>query len=111
MTLVARTLDRILLDGLPVRLVADRAYDSDPLRRQMGAAGIELIVPHRRNRSKPPMNDGRKLRRYRKRWKMERFFAWLHNYRRCVVRYDRHNRNFEGFVLMATACIYLKKYF
>src|ERR1700754_2462493 len=57
------------------RLIADRAYDSDPLRRHLAAQGIELICPHRQGRKKKASQDGRKLRRYRKRWKVERTFA------------------------------------
>ena len=53
------------------------------------ARKIELICPHRRNRKKPKLQDGRKLRRYRRRWKVERTFAWLDNFRRLVVRWDR----------------------
>jgi hypothetical protein len=54
------------------RVIADRAYDSDPLRARLAARGIELIAPHRWNRSKPRQQDGRALRRYRRRWKVER---------------------------------------
>ena len=50
-----------------------------------------MIAPHRRNRRKPKAQDGRKLRRYKRRWykrrwKIERLFAWLGNFRRLVVR-------------------------
>jgi IS4 transposase len=62
----------------PQRLIADRANDSDPLDAEKG---IELIAPHRRNRKKAKTQDGRKLRRYKRRWKIERLFAWLGNFR------------------------------
>jgi transposase len=48
-----------------------------------------MIAPHRRKRRRPKTQDGRKLRRYKKRWKIERLFAWLGNFRRLVVRYER----------------------
>lgn len=73
----------------PQRLIADKAYDSDPLRLRLKRRGIELIVPHKINRKKPPTQDGRPLRRYRKRWKVERTFSWFGNYRRLVVRWER----------------------
>ena len=57
------------------RLIADRGYDSDPLRKQLAARGIELIAPHRKNRRKPPTQDGRALRRYKRRWIVERTSA------------------------------------
>ena len=74
----------------PLRVLADRAYDSDPLRWRLLQRGVLLIAPHRKNRRLPSLNDGRTLRRYRTRWKIERTFAWLGNFRRLVVRYDRH---------------------
>jgi transposase len=67
------------------RVIADRAYDSDPLRARLAARGIELIAPHRWNRSKPRTQDGRTLRRYRRRWKVERTLAWLGNFRRPLT--------------------------
>jgi transposase len=70
----------------PRRVIADRAYDSDPLRQRLAARGIELVAPHRGNRSKPRTPDGRALRRYQRRWKVERTIAWLRNFRRLVVR-------------------------
>jgi transposase len=90
----------------PERLIADRAYDSDPLRRRLKQRGIQLICPHRKNRRKAPTQDGRALRRYRRRWKVERTFAWLGNFRRLVVRYERHlsiyNAFFHGACLIIT---------
>lgn len=109
--LVEETLACIMIEGLPRKLVADKAYDSDKLRATMERIGIDLVVPHRSNRRKKKTQDGRKLRRYTRRWKVERFFAWLHNYRRCVIRWDYYDKNFEGFILLATIAIYLKKYF
>jgi transposase len=65
-------------------VIADKAYDSDPLRARLARQQIELIVPHRRNRKKPPTQDGRKLRRYRRRWKIEGAFVWFGNFRRSA---------------------------
>jgi transposase len=73
----------------PVRVIADKAYDSDPLRKRLRQRGIELICPHNRNRVRPATQDGRALRRYRRRWIVERRNAWLGNFRHLVVRYDR----------------------
>ena len=69
----------------PERLILDRGYDSDPLRRRLADRGIEMICPHRKNRKRAKTQDGRKLRRYKRRWKVERTFAWLGNFRRLVV--------------------------
>lgn len=89
----------------PKRVIADRAYDSDKLRRTLAKRGIRLISPHRRNRTKAPTQDGRTLRRYCRRWKVERLFSWLFNWRRTVVRYEYHTKNYLGFVQLA--CIML----
>jgi IS5 family transposase len=61
----------------PERLIADKAYDSDPLRFRLADRGIELIAAHKGGRVRPPIPDGRPLRRYRRRWTVERTFAWL----------------------------------
>jgi transposase len=93
----------------PRRLIADRGYDSDPLRKQRAARGIELIAPHRKNRRKPPTQDGRALRRDQRRWIVERTFAWLGNYQRLVVRYDRSLTVYQGFFHIACFMIVLRR--
>ena len=92
----------------PRRIVADRAYDSDPLRWRLWQRGMLLLSPHRASRRKPSLNDGRHLRRYRKRWKIERTFAWLGHFRRLVVRYDRHLSLYRAFFHLACALITLR---
>jgi transposase len=91
-------------------LVGDRAYDFDPLDAQLEAEGIEMNAPHRRrrNRKQPKTRDGRKLRRYKRRWKVERLFAWLGNFRRLVVRYERRAENYLGFVHLGCVVILLR---
>jgi transposase len=91
--------------GVPV--LADKAYDSDQLREHLEDQGLVLVAPHRNNRVRPPMIDGRRLRRYRRRWKIERTFAWLHSYRRVVTRHEKNCQRFEGFVNLACAFIAL----
>jgi transposase len=93
----------------PARVIADRGYDSDPLRQRLARRGIELIVPHRKNRRKPPTQDGRALRRYRRRWTVERTFAWLGNFRRLVVRYDRSLTIYQAFFHIACFMIVLRR--
>jgi len=108
-TLVEPTLQRRFLRETPERLIGDKAYDSDPLdQRVREHFRVELIAPHRWNRSKPITQDGRVLRRYRRRWKIERLFAWLHNYRRIVIRWEYHPENFLGMVQLACTVILLR---
>ena len=95
------------LDELPERLIGDKAYDSDALDEQMREYGIEMISPNRSNR-KQKTQDGRPLRRYRRRWKIERVFAWMQNYRRLVTRWEYRIENFLGFVQLACLLMLLK---
>lgn len=104
------TLQGLFAPARPRRLIGDRAYDSDPLDARLAAQGITLIAPHKRNRAKPPTQDGRALRRYRRRWQIERLFAWLQNCRRLVVRYERHLDNFLGFAQLACLLILVRRY-
>ena len=92
----------------PDRLIGDKAYDSDPLRAQLAARDIELIAPHRANRVKPPTQDGRALRRYRRRWLIERLFAWLGQFRRLVIRYEQFLETYRAFFHLACAVIVLR---
>jgi transposase len=92
----------------PDRLIADKGYDCDWLRKSLALRGIELICPHRRNRSLPKLQDGRSLRRYRRRWKVERTFAWLGNFRRLVVRYEHDIRMYRAFFHLACLIITLR---
>ena len=107
-TLVKETLGASFVSGKPERLVGDRAYDSDPLDAELLNQGIEMIAPHRKNRKKPTTQDGRKLRRHKRRWKVERLFAWLGNFRRLVFRYERRAENYLGFVQLGCVAILLK---
>jgi transposase len=107
-TLVEEVLAASFVGEEPERLIGDRAYDSDSLDAALEERGIEMIAPHRRNRRKPKTQDGRKLRRYKRRWKIERLFAWLGNFRRLVVRYERRAENYLGFVQLGCVMILLR---
>ena len=102
--LIEPLLAKRVLRRRPERLIYDKAADCDALRRRLAKQGIDLICPHRRNRTRPKLQDGRKLRRYRRRWKIERSISWLFNFRRLVVRYERHAHLFLGLVQLA--CLY-----
>ena len=105
------TLNQRLVNEKPERLIGDRAYDSDPLDEKLAQQGVMLIAPHKTNRKKPKTQDGRALRRYRRRWKIERLFAWLQNYRRILVRYDRFLENYLAFVQLACIVIFIRNHF
>jgi transposase len=105
--LVPATLDARFLTELPARLIGDRGYDSDALDAQLlKDYGIEMIARHRRGRRRT--QDGRAARRTKRRWKIERLFAWLHNSRRLVTRWEYSIENFLGFLQLACAKILLR---
>jgi transposase len=106
-TLVGATLRELLIKEPPKRLIGDAAYDSDRLDAELAPIGIEMIAPHRSNR-KNHTQDGRPLRRYRHRWRVERLFAWLQNFRRLVVRYEFRHDNFLGMVHLGCIIILLR---
>src|SRR5882762_10010909 len=106
--LVEEVLGQSFLDELPERLIGDAAYDSDPLDAYLlETYDIELIAPHKCNR-KRLTQDGRPFRRYRRRWCVERLFAWLHWFRRLVIRWEYHAENFLGMVQLGCIKILLR---
>jgi len=105
---VQATLEERIVAEVPERLIGDKAYDSDRLDQElMQNYGTEMIAPNKINR-RTPTQDGRPLRRYLRRWKIERLFAWLFNFRRLVVRYEYHAENFQGFVHLGAIVILLR---
>lgn len=91
------------------RLLYDRAADSRALRKRLARRRIDLICPDRScNRTK--RQDGRKLRRHRRRWRVERTISWLRSYRRLVTRYEQHVQIFLGFVQLACLMIVLRRF-
>ena len=108
-TLVEETLAHRFMQATPVRLIGDKAYDSDPLDDTLKKKyDIALISPHKRNRVKPQTQDGRILRRYKRRWKIERFNAWIQNYRRVATRWEYKAENYLGFIHLACILILLR---
>jgi transposase len=108
--LVQQLFDFMLPSSPPERVVGDKAYDSDRLDASLAKKGIEMISPHRRNRR--PENktqDGRSLRRYKRRWKVERTIAWLQNFRRLCIRWERSAMLFQGLLHFTCALMLLKQ--
>ena len=106
--LVQLSLDLKFAEEEPANLIGDKAYDSDPLDAALRRRGVEMIAPHRRNRTRRRTQDGRRLRRYKRRWIAERFFAWIQWDRRILVRWEYHPANFLGFVQLSTICLFLR---
>jgi transposase len=98
-----------MLEAKPEHLIGDRAYDSDRLDDDLKQDGVNLIAPHRSTR-KLKTQDGRPLRRYQRRWLVERFLAWLHWKQRLLIRWEYDATNFPGFVQLACLTMLLKQF-
>jgi transposase len=108
--LVNAVLDTIPAHLLPEFLIGDRAYDSDPKDAEVRAEyDVELVAPNRSNRIRRTQ-DGRTLRRYCRRWIVERTNAWLLNFRRLANRWDHHASNYAGFLRLACIMIMLRHF-
>jgi transposase len=108
--LVAETLEERFVEEIPERLIGDKAYDSDKLDAEIEKRfGTRVIAPHRAGRRRAKTQDGRELRRYRRRWKVERVFAWLQQFRRLVTRWEFHADNFLGFLHLGCLVILLRQ--
>ena len=108
--LVQLCFDFYMIEAKPETLIGDRAYDSDPLDDELRKDGIEMVAPHRSNRRKRATQDGRRLRRYARRWLVERFFAWIQWQRRILVRWEFYPKNFLGFVQLACLLVLFRRF-
>ena len=88
----------VLQDLQPKMVVADKGYDSDPLRIWLFEREITPCIPPKSNR-KDPLPYRRSS--YRKRHLVENFFAHLKTFRRVATRYDKLSQTFFGWVLLA----------
>ena len=108
--LVNTVLDTIPAHLLPEFLIGDRAYDSDPKDAELlSEYDVKLVSPNRSNRIRRTQ-DGRTLRRYRRRWIVERTNAWLLNFRRIVNRWEHRASNYAGFLRLACIVIMLRQF-
>ncbi len=107
--LVQRLFDFMLTEETPERVIGDRAYDSNKLDEELADQGIELIAPHKCNRK--PENktqDGRSLRRYKRRRKVERTIGWIQNFRRLCIRWEKSTKLFQGFLHLGCTVLLLR---
>ena len=108
-TLVDETLGTVQVNEAQMRrLIAEKAYDSAPLRERLLAQAIEQITPHKRNRVKKKLQDGRALRRYKRRWKVERTIAWLGNFRRIATRFEHSIKRYTTLINITCTIITMR---
>jgi transposase len=107
--LVQRLFDFMLTRQMPERVIGDKAYDSDPLDEELAQRGVELIAPHRASRKPENVTqDRRPLQRYFRRWTVERSIAWIQNFRRLCIRWEKSTTLFSGFLHLGCAVLLLK---
>jgi len=85
------------------RLMADKAYDTNPLRALLAGNGIEPVIPSIRRRKPLIPYD---VQAYRQRNLIERMFCRLKDFRRIATRYDKLARNFLAGVILAATLIW-----
>ena len=109
--LVDQTLDEAFVDYLPPIVIADKAFDSGPLSERLRQErNIELIAPRRRVRGGRRKQDGRRMRRYKRRWKVERLFAWLKCFRRLCTRWEHKADNYLGLLHLGCIVLLLRRF-
>ena len=104
------TLDAAFVARLPPRLIGDKAWDSAALQQRLWKErGIDLIAPKRGGKWRSRRRqDRRKLRRYKRRWRVESLFAHLKRSRRISTRWDVKSANFFGFLQLGCSVLLLR---
>jgi transposase len=85
----------------PERLTADRGYDHDKYRSQLRQRGIRPEIARRKT------EHGSGLGHFR--WVVERTFAWLHQFKRLLVRYDRRSDIHEAFLALGCCLVCFRR--
>ena len=109
--LVQGLFDFMVSEAEPERIIGDKAYDSDRLDAELADRGIEMIAPHRDNRQKASTQDGRPLRRFKRRWTVERSIGWLQNFRRLCIRWEKSTCLFQALLHLSCSLLLLKTVF
>jgi len=89
---------------------APTAHDSNEMDGELREEGNKMVAPQKKNRKKAKLEDGREFRRYKCRWSVERFFAWMKNKRILLSRWEFHPKNFLGFVQISAAFLLLERF-
>ena len=116
--LALETIDQISVEKRPLHpkkrpnsLVADKGYDAGWLREALRARSITSYIPKRRKKGEKeePAYNKKIQYQYSNRWVVERTNAWLQNYRRITVRWDRNCDNYEAFIELACILICVRR--
>jgi transposase len=91
----------------PKVLIADKGYDADAILADLSLRGVAAVVPPRRNRKVQPIIDGHL---YALRNLVERCFSKLKQSRRLATRYDKTTDSYTGFILIASARLWIRHF-
>ena len=93
----------------PENILGDTAYSSSRLTHALFKKyHIYLTAPPKRHYVNY-FHDGRRLRRKKRRWKIERTLSWLKYFRRLETRWEVKVENFLGFVELACSILLIKQ--
>jgi transposase len=97
----------------PKMPVADCGYDSSAFHRALRRRGMQMCIPPRHRPATWRAKRGRPIvarkEDYRQRYKVERTFAWLGNFRRLLVRWEQLSGAYRAFFAMAMVLICLRR--
>lgn len=109
-TLAQGLFDFMVAEQLPEKVIGDKAYDSDKLDEKFAQLGMEMIAPHRSNRkAQNKTQDARPLRRYKRRWMVERTIGWLRHFRRLCIRWEKSTMMFQAYLNFACCLILINQ--
>ena len=95
-----------LIDGLPADVVmADAAYDADPLRQAIADKGAIAVIPNNPSRARRYPLD---KHLYAQRHLVECCFSKLKQFRRIATRYEKTARNYLSVVTLAATILWLR---
>ncbi len=92
-------------DSDPAIMLADKGYDSDPIRQDLRDRGAVPEIPTKRNRHSQH-SVSRPL--YALRSRVERFINRLKNSRRVATRYDQTADSFLGFAALSSIRLWIR---
>ena len=95
-----------MIEGLPAKVVmADAAYDADPLRQEIADKGAIAVIPNNPSRAlKYPIDK----HLYAQRHLIECCFSRLKQFRRVATRFEKTARNYLAIVTIAATVLWLR---
>ena len=95
-----------LIEGLPAQVVmADTAYDADPLRQTIADKGAVAVIPNNPSRAKKYPLD---KHLYAQRHLIECCFSKLKQFRRVATRFEKTAQNYLAVVTLAAIVLWIR---